>query len=194
MSGATLDDENTTLSSGVQGLSNIESFAMPEGITDIPDQGFMGCTGLKTVTFPSTLETIGYRAFAELRLSGELVIPASVTGVGMQAFENTWITSLVWNSDFLMMSNTFTGCPSLTTVTINSHSGGYFQLGAFIGCFALDEINLTYDYSLVPELIIFETTEIIESVSRINVQADLVEAFKAAEGWSQYADKIFAIE
>ncbi len=82
----------------------------------------------------------------------------------------------------------------MTTVTINSHSGGYFQLGAFIGCFALDEINLTYDYSLVPELIIFETTEIIESVSRINVPADLLEAFKTAEGWSQYADKIFAIE
>ena len=166
---------------------------MPEGITAIPDQGFNGCTGLKTVTFPSTLETIGDRAFAELSLSGELVIPASVTWVGMRAFEKTWITSLVWNSEILMMSNTFTGCPYLTTVTINSYSGGYFQLGAFEGCFALDEINLTYDYDIL-ELVIFETTEIIESVSRINVPADLLEAFKTAEGWSDYADNIFPIE
>ena len=194
MSGATLEDENTSLSSSVQGLSNIESFAMPEGITDIPDKGFMGCTGLKTVTFPSTLETIGDYAFTKLSLSGELVIPASVTKVGTRAFAGTWITSLVWNSDFLMMAEIFSSCPYFTTVTINSDLSGHFRVAAFRECYALDEINLTYDYDKVPEIVFVDATEIIESVSRINVQADLVEAFKTAEGWSQYADKIFAIE
>ena len=192
MSGATLDDENTVLPGSVQGLSNIESFALPEGITAISDDGFGGCQGLRTVTLPSTLESIGAYAFGGTNLSGEIVIPAGVTHVGRSAFGGLSITSLVWNSDTPIPQKTFGGCSSLTTVTINGNVTS-FDSGAFNPCMALSIITFT-GVTAVPVLNDSYTYLMKSTVSRIYVPENLVDAFKAAEGWKEYSDKIFPLQ
>ena len=192
MSGATLNDENTVLTGSVKGISGLESFAFPEGITAISDYGFNGCQGLRTVTLPSTLESIGAYTFGGTKLSGEIVIPAGVTHVGGSAFGGLSITSLVWNSDTPIPQKTFGGCSSLTTVTINGNVTS-FDSDAFNSCMALSIITFT-GVTAVPVLNNSNTFLMNSIVSRIYVPENLVDAFKAAEGWKEYSDKIFPLQ
>ncbi|MDE7089514.1 MAG: leucine-rich repeat protein, partial [Prevotella sp.] len=56
-------------------------------ITSIPRQSFWGATKLKSIKFPSTLQSIEYTAFYGCsELTGTLVIPNSVTSIGGWAF------------------------------------------------------------------------------------------------------------
>ena len=184
--------ENTVLTGSVKGLSNIESFALPEGITAISDDGFGGCQGLRTVTLPSTLESIGAYAFSDTKLSGEIVIPAGVTHVGEYAFGGKSITSLVWNSDIPIPQSVFGGSSSLTTVTINGNVTS-FDSGAFSGNDHINAITFT-GVTAVPVLNDSYTYLMKYAVSRIYVPGNLVDAFKTAEGWKECSDKIFPLQ
>lgn len=68
------------------------SLTIPEGITEIADGTFSSLyqsSGMFTgkLTLPSTLKTIGARAFSYTDFSGELLIPDGVTSIGANAFK-----------------------------------------------------------------------------------------------------------
>lgn len=63
----------------------LQTFTFPEGIKGIGYGTFTGCTNLKTVKLPSTLEYIDSYAFSETGIE-EITIPKSVTKIGMEAF------------------------------------------------------------------------------------------------------------
>ncbi len=75
------DDQFTAYVSGT-----LENVVIPEGVTEIRERCFMYQTLIKSVQFPSTLITIGFRSFTESGLSGTLVIPASVEYIHEEAF------------------------------------------------------------------------------------------------------------
>ena len=63
---------------------------IPEGVTAIAEEAFSGNESITSVTLPSTLESIGARAFEKcVSLSGTVRIPASVTSIGSYAFAYT---------------------------------------------------------------------------------------------------------
>ena len=43
--------------------TGLTSVSIPDGVTDIEEKTFIGCTDLKTVTIPGSVRTIGDRAF-----------------------------------------------------------------------------------------------------------------------------------
>lgn len=67
--------------------SNIVSVILPEGITTIEESAFAGCSSLQTVSFPSTLVSIGDNAFEWSGLTS-LSIPDAVKTIGSFAFGN----------------------------------------------------------------------------------------------------------
>ena len=79
---------------GVQKISRsafegsvIKSITLPSGIVEIGENAFAGCL-IESIILPDTLKTIGASAFygcIELR---EIVIPVSVTAIGMYAFDD----------------------------------------------------------------------------------------------------------
>ena len=77
--------------------TNKESFTnleLADGIINIPDGAFDGYTGLKQISIPTTLTTIGSRAFAGNGASQVLVLelPHSVTSIGADAFAGRTVT------------------------------------------------------------------------------------------------------
>lgn len=64
---------------------SLTSVSFPNTVTTIDDYAFTGCQGLKTVTLPSGLTTIGNSAFAVSGLTS-ITIPDSVTTIGANAF------------------------------------------------------------------------------------------------------------
>lgn len=74
------------------------TYSIPEGVTAVGRYAFYNIETLTKITLPSTLKTIGRRAFAWTGIS-EIVIPESVTEVGSEAFA---------------------GCKNLSSVTVKS--------------------------------------------------------------------------
>ncbi len=60
---------------------------LPEDLTAIADQAFMGDKNLGTVVLPDTLKTIGSKAFADSSIRS-ITFPASVTSIADDAFDH----------------------------------------------------------------------------------------------------------
>ena len=75
----------------------MESFTVPEGVTEIGDYAFLGCHNLKSVSLPSTLKRIGVGAFCNcehLDDSG-LKLPNGLLEIGDYAFKNCdWVRNI----------------------------------------------------------------------------------------------------
>ena len=64
----------------------IKNIVVEEGVTAIGKYLFSGCTNVEAIDLPSTLVSIGDYNFTGIKLSGYVVIPASVEYIGKAAF------------------------------------------------------------------------------------------------------------
>lgn len=69
-----------------KGLSALQNFAMPSGITIINNNTFSGCTNLRNVNIPSGVRNIRANAFTNCSSMTTLIIPDSVIRIGNNAF------------------------------------------------------------------------------------------------------------
>ena len=65
---------------------NIESYVIPSSVTSIGDRAFSGCDSLSEIVIPSSVTSIGEGAFSLCCSLSEIVIPSSVTSIGNSAF------------------------------------------------------------------------------------------------------------
>ena len=91
-------------------------------VTRIGSDAFVGCTGLTSVTIPSSVTEIGSSAFWGCAGLTSITIPSSVTEIGSDAFYNcTGLTSVtIPNGVTKICSDAFYNCTGLTSVTIPS--------------------------------------------------------------------------
>ncbi len=68
--------------------SEIESLTLPESLLVVGEGAFEGCRGLKNLTVGKHLQEIKDRAFAGCGITS-LELPASVTDIGLKAFDDT---------------------------------------------------------------------------------------------------------
>ena len=108
---------------------------------NLGDYVFDGCSGLISLTLPSSVTSIGRFAFAGCSGLTSLTIPSSVTSIDDNAFDGcSGLTSLTLSSGVIEIGYyAFYGCSGLTSLTIPSSvtSIGSF---AFAGCSGLTSI------------------------------------------------------
>lgn len=157
-----------------EGIPELVSVIIPEGMVSIGDWAFQGCQYLESVTLPDSLLQIGNGAFNtcdrlthidlpdKLQVIGSgafffsgltsIAIPQSVLIVGNDAFSccgNLAIVSLP-KSLSEISNNLFSGCRSLKAATI-PEKVDYVGEGAFSNCSSLknvifpDSVNLVCD-------------------------------------------------
>ena len=68
--------------------SEVSEVVIPEGVSEIADNCFAGCTALEIVKLPSTLKKIGDNAFIDCMGLLSIVIPEGVTEIGDHAFRS----------------------------------------------------------------------------------------------------------
>lgn len=84
--------KNGVLSFVNKSLINVDSFEIPEGVTEITEYCFCTMT-LGRVSIPESVKTIGIKAFYSTKVSGnEFTIPESVTHIGFSAFSGLSVT------------------------------------------------------------------------------------------------------
>ena len=121
---------------------------------------YVGGKGI--ITFDGEVTSIGYSAFYACSGLTSLDIPNSVTSIGISAFN---------------------GCSGLTSIDI-PNSVTSIGSTAFGACRGLTSIKV---YALTPPTL---ETKVFESTNScpIYVPAQSVDAYKTADGWSEYAD------
>ena len=136
------------------GCSGLTAFKLPIDITSIGYGAFVGCSGLKTVdlTSYSKLTSIGSEAFTYCTGLTSITIPDSVTSIGSEAFTDcTGLTAFKLPIDITSIgSGAFAGCSGLKTVDLTSYSK-LTSIGdsAFKDCTGLTSITIPERITLI---------------------------------------------
>ena len=153
--------------SAFSGCSNLIIVTIPDSVTSIGKEAFYDCSDLQSVTIPDSVTTIGESAFegCSSLTSASITIPDSVTAIGESAFN---------------------GCSKLIIVTIPDSVTSIGE-EAFYGCSSLERV---YCKPTTPPSIVYGVFNKNALGRKIYVPAESVEAYKTAEGWSDYASSI----
>ncbi len=104
--------------------SEVNSYAIPQGIKVIGDTAFSNCRFLTSVTIPDSITSIGDRAFYHCSNLTSITIPDSVTSIGDEAFNNcrSLTTITIPDSVTSIGDSAFSNCRSLTAITVGRDS------------------------------------------------------------------------
>ena len=158
--------------------SELKSIKIEEGVTEIGEYCFLGCTSLEKVSLPSTLKKIGEGAFRECKSLKKLIIPdgievipsymcywdtsldsiylpQSVKDIGRSAFAYCHNLKLIQFPDSLthIGPNAFNECRSLKKVEIPD-SMEELESYAFADCSSLERIKLPANNKMLGELLL----------------------------------------
>ena len=102
--------------------SGLTSVTIPSSVTSIGGYAFSGCSGLTSITIPSSVTAIGDYAFYRCSSLTSITIPSSVTSIGSSAFYScSRLTSVTIPSSVTSIgSGAFENCSGLTSITIPS--------------------------------------------------------------------------
>ena len=124
--------------------SGLISITMPSSLICIGRSAFYGCSSLKSITIPNSVTSIGDDAFSKCTGLISIIIPSSVTSIGDYAFEGcTSLTSIeIPNSVASIGEYAFAGCSGLTSIEIPNSVTSIGQ-GSFDGCSSLTSVNIS---------------------------------------------------
>lgn len=190
-----------TIPSGVTGIGaalflfcdTLESITIPESVTRIEDMAFLGCSSLTSVTIPESVTYIGLGAFVKCsslqafygKFASDdhrcLVVDGTTVGFAPAGLTDYTVPSGVTYIAY----STFDSCGSLTSITVPA-SVNRIGSNAFASCSSLT--SLVFD-SVTPPVL--ETTYAFNYTNcTFLVPANSVDAYKEAQNWSQFADRI----
>lgn len=120
----TIPNTVTTIGeSAFEGCRALTSITIPYSVTTIGNQTFFQCSGLTSVTIPNSVTSIGFWAFNGCSSLTSVTIPNSVTSIGNGAFSDCWnLTSVIIPNSVTSIGDAFSGCWSLSYVTIKSET------------------------------------------------------------------------
>ena len=141
------DFESTTRFIGSKSFADagryLTSVEIPEGVVQVGESAFAGCSALASVTLPSTLLSIDDYAFSGCSNLTSITIPDSVKYIGEGVFRNcSGLTNITLSNNIsLIPPSCFSGCISLTGLTIPS-SVKVIGNGAFGRCSSLTGLTI----------------------------------------------------
>ena len=131
--------------------TGLTSITIPSSVTSIGQHAFDYCTGLTSTTIPDNVTFIDGHAFSNCSNLTSITIPGSVTSIGENAFSGCiGLTSIDLPSSLLSLGgNSFYGCSGLTSITIPSSvtsiGNGILSLCSSLQSVVVESGNAVYD-------------------------------------------------
>ena len=124
-----------------------------DGVTEIANYAFSGCSGLTSIMIPASMKYIGNYAFENCSSLESITIPDKVTSIGAGAFSGCSSLAGITIPEGVMgiASNAFSGCSKLENIAI---SEGVTSIGqyAFEGCSSLTNIKIPDSVTSIEDL------------------------------------------
>ena len=173
-----------------------EHYTIPQSIAVIGRSAFNGSINLTGVTIPNGVVTLEDYAFCNCFKLAQIALPDSVTAIGEDAFFgcDKLVNISLGNGLTTIGCQAFVDCHSLRTVTLPA-SLTRISAGIFVDCNALETV---YSLATTPPEAEYTYWASWTAFGKDNAQLKIyvpaasVEAYKAADGWKEYADAIFA--
>ena len=143
------------------------------------------------VVIPNTVTSIGQAAFSGCSSLTSVTIPNTVTSISQSAFSGCGFTSVtIPNTVTSIGSYAFNGCRSLTSVTIPNT---VTNIGSYAFHYCIGLTSITCNATTPPTL---SNTNAFNDTNNcpIYVPAASVDTYKAANNWSSLASRIQAIQ
>ena len=159
--------------------SGLTSITIPSSVTSLSESCFYGCRGLTSITIPSSVTSLGEDCFSNCSGLTSITIPSSVTSLGDYCFRDcSGLISITIPSSVTSLGwNCFSGCSGLTSITIPS-SVTSLGRACFEYCQNLESVIFKgkyCDYVYYPDLKI-PTTSIIK------VPTEYLQGYKSVFG------------
>ena len=105
-----------------EGCSGLTSITIPSSVTSLGDGCFQDCSGLTSITIPSSVTSLGDFCFWNCSGLTSITIPSSVTSLGDFCFSRCsgLISITIPSSVTSLGGNCFLNCSGLTSITIPS--------------------------------------------------------------------------
>ena len=196
LTSVTIPDSVTSIGNGAFGnCSNLNTITIGEGVTSVVS-AFTNCSNLTIINFnavscnagqmfvgttPTTLnigekvQIIPGAAFWSLPLSGNLIIPNSVTTIGYGAFYGGDFSSItIGNSVTSIEHSAFYGCDSLISITSKAMAPPVLVASAFynvpanipvyVPCGSLNAYQTDTNWNYFTNFVIDSTTSVADSI------------------------------
>ena len=117
---------------------------IPNGVTEIGDRAFEGCSELSAIEIPNSVNEIGYAAFRHCKALKSITIPSNVETIYNEAFNDcSALTSVtIANGVRNIWDYVFAYCSSLTKIVVPD-SVRNMGKGVFLNCSALESAKLS---------------------------------------------------
>ena len=115
-------------------IRDIRTVNIEDGVTNISNWAFSGCSNLTSVNIPNSVTTIGWNAFKDCTSLVSVNIPNGVTSIGSSAFSGcSSLTSVdIPNSVVSIEGGAFQSCKSLKAISIPN---SVKSIGSYAFCF-----------------------------------------------------------
>ena len=152
----------------------LRQIIFPSSLNTIGDRAFMNCS-LKQITLPDSVENIGNGAFEDCKYLQQVTILNSVTSIGSSAFSHCESLEefIIPSSVTTIRINTFLCCKSLKQITI-PNSVTHIEMGAFSNCKSLQTITIPDSVSRICK----GAFEYCESLRQINIPNSVSRIFE----------------
>ena len=193
--------------------TGLSSITLPQSITSIGTHAFTNCKKLVSLEIPESVTKIGDYVFLDCECLTSIILPKGISFIGGHAFENCIsLTSITIPNEVITISScAFRHCDSLNSVVL-SEKIATIGSEAFRWCGNLTSISIPesiyeieddafkdctsmtsiYIYSNDPPRSapgIFDNT----NDAPIYVPSQSLTAYKSADIWSVYSDRIFVL-
>ena len=122
--------------------SGLTSITIPSSVTSLGASCFSVCSGLTSITIPSSVTSLGESCFEWCSGLTSITIPSSVTSLGASCFKGSGLTSITIPSSVTSLGDfCFSVCSGLTSITIPS-SVTSLGVYCFQGCSGLTSITI----------------------------------------------------
>lgn len=116
--------------------SGLTSLSLPSSLTSIKYRAFYGCSGLTSLSLPSGITSIDWNAFSGCSGLTSLTLPSSLTSIDSGAFSGcSGLTSLSLPSGLTSIGDgAFRGCSGLTSIYVYTEKLPNMGSDVFDGC------------------------------------------------------------
>ena len=169
--------------SAFSNCTGLTSITIPSSVTWIDDYAFSGCSGLTSINIPNSVTSIREGAFYGCSGLTSINIPDGITSIGMFAFWGcSGLTSItIPNSVTSIREGAFYGCTGLTSI-IMPNSVTTIGNGAFWGCSGLTSITIPESVTSIGDVAFYQCSGLTNITIPASVRSIGPDAFNYCTG------------